>query len=111
MDEGNTFGSPRLPTDPPLELSGMPAAQAAWIWLVTSNPALRDLDADLVREFCKLVEELGELQRMIKASDPESDIYLRLSDRLAGKKEFMRTLYRDMFPGDPGNMPEFDLGE
>ncbi|MBE3144406.1 MAG: hypothetical protein IMZ61_10855 [Planctomycetes bacterium] len=99
----SSFGSHRLPVDPPLELDGKPAALAAWRHLVGPNHALRELDYDIALDYCIMAEELQELEQMKAFCPPNSDQFWALDLRIDEKREFRHKLWLEMHPDAPGD--------
>lgn len=93
-----SFGSPRLPTDPPLELDDMPAAQEAWIKLAGSNPAVRELDYDLVLMYALECEFLARFERKLEQPGLAQGERLLYQQLVKGKQALLQEMLEMFFP-------------
>ena len=97
----SSFGSPRMPTDPPLELDGMPFAQEMWIKTVAENSAIRDLDYDLLLDYCKTYEEIEQLKADRALQEEGSVIYNGLSRMIESRSVLFAKQRRLLYPDEP----------
>jgi len=91
-DENAMLSNRGLPQEAPARLKGHPAAAKAWRWLMREYGSIDGvivtrLDQDLLIDYCILIEQTAELDRMRKMA-------MNLFDRLS--KEYYKLIESDM---------------